>query len=108
GIQEEEARREALQPLNFGALMVRQNLCDGMVAGSQHTTADTLRSAIRIIGPAPGISTVSSFFLMAMTQQQYGSHGALIYADCGVVPYPSAVELADIAIASAQSAAIFL
>src|SRR5438874_1289565 len=58
GIQKEEAQREALEPLNFGALMVRANMSDGMVAGARHTTAETLRSAIRIIGPAPGMTTV--------------------------------------------------
>ncbi|HET6266372.1 MAG TPA: phosphate acetyltransferase [Acidobacteriota bacterium] len=108
GISTDEAARESQQVLNFGALMVKRKHCDGMVAGARHTTADTLRSAIRIIGPSPGINTVSSFFLMALPKPDYGDHGALIYADCGVMPDPTAAELADIAIASTSSAQLFL
>ncbi|HET6267164.1 MAG TPA: phosphate acyltransferase, partial [Acidobacteriota bacterium] len=56
GISTDEAARESQQVLNFGALMVKRKHCDGMVAGARHTTADTLRSAIRIIGPRPGMN----------------------------------------------------
>lgn len=108
GVPYEEAARESQQVMNFGALMVRRKICDGMVGGAIHPTADTLRSAIRIIGPRPGIGIISSFFIMALPRTDYGHNGALIYADCGVVPYPSFQELADIAIASASSARAFL
>lgn len=108
GVQYEEAAAESQQVMNFGALMVKQKVCDGMVGGAKHTTADTLRSAIRIIGPAAGIKTVSSFFLMALPRPEYGDEGVLIYADCGVVPYPTSAELADIAIAAAANARLFL
>jgi phosphate acetyltransferase len=108
GIQREEAEQESKQLLNFGAFMVRQKMCHGMVAGAAHTTADTLRSAIRIVGLKPGMNTVSSFFLMALPQTEFGKEGALIYADCGVVPYPTSQELAEIAISSAESARLFL
>jgi phosphate acetyltransferase len=108
GLQYEEAAVESQQVMNFGALMVKQKICDGMVAGVRHTTADTLRSAIRIVGPAPGIKTVSSFFLMALPRPEYGDEGVLVYADCGVVPYPTSAELADIAVSAAASARLFL
>lgn len=108
GIQAEEAAKESRDVMNFGALMVRQKICDGMVAGAVHPTADTIRSALRIVGPQTGISTISSFFLMALPKPGYGEGGVLVYADCGVVPYPDAQELADIAIASGDSARIFL
>ena len=108
GIQYEEAEKESRSIMNFGALMVRQKMCDGMVAGACHPTSDTIRSALRIVGPRPGISTISSFFLMSLPKPDYGESGVLIYADCGVVPYPDAQELADIAIASAESAQAFL
>lgn len=108
GVQYDEAAAQSQQVMNFGALMVKRKVCDGMVGGAKHTTADTLRSAIRVIGPQPGIKTVSSFFLMALPRTDYGDDGVLIYADCGVVPYPTAAELADIAISSAASARLFL
>src|SRR5262249_29118250 len=107
GIQQEEAEKESRHVMNFGALMVRARQCDGMVGGACHTTADTLRSAIRIIGPKQGIGIVSSFFLMALPKPDFGDEGTLIYADCGVVPYPDSQQLADIAISSAESAKQF-
>jgi phosphate acetyltransferase len=108
GVQFEEAQQLSEKPLNFGALMVKKRICDGMVAGATHTTADTLRSAIQIIGPKPGVSLVCSFFLMSLKQQEFGQSGNMIYADCGVVPYPSPAELAEIAMLSAESARLFL
>jgi phosphate acetyltransferase len=108
GVQLEEAQQLSVKPLNFGALMVKKNLCDGMVAGATHTTADTLRSAIQVIGPRQDVSLVCSFFVMSLGKREFGSNGSMIYADCGVVPYPSSSELAEIALLSAQSAQLFL
>ncbi len=108
GVQWEEAYELSRKPMNFGALMVKNRTCDGMVAGAIHSTADTLRSAIQVIGPRPGISIVCSFFLMALPDSKFGIEGTLLYADCAVVPYPSSAELADIAILSAQNARLFL
>ncbi|HEY5445027.1 MAG TPA: phosphate acyltransferase, partial [Pyrinomonadaceae bacterium] len=76
---------------------------DGSVAGATNTTAHTVRAALHCIGVRAGFKLVSSFFLMSLPTNQFGHNGALIYADCGVVIEPSAAELAEIALASADS-----
>lgn len=108
GIAPDEARRQMLDPLYFGNMMVRQGRADGSVAGATHTTAETVRAAIQIIGMRQGFRLVSSFFIMALPTPTYGAQGALIYADCGVVVDPSPSELAEIALASAHSARVLL
>ncbi len=108
GISREEARRAALDPLTFSALMVRAGDADGTVAGALHTTAETMRAALRIIGAAPGVRTVSSFFLMTVSDASMGESGSFIFADCGLVVDPTDDQLADIAILSADSARILM
>lgn len=91
--------RTALQaPLFFGASLVANGYADGCVAGSMATTADVIRAAIRCIGLKQDSSIVSSIFLMALPNGK-----VLTYADCGVVPYPDRIQLADIAIESART-----
>jgi phosphate acetyltransferase len=99
----DEARRQLADPLYFGNLMVRAGKADGSVAGASNTTAHTVRSALTTIGLAEGFNLVSSFFIMVVPDRSFGDDGAMIYADCGVVANPTAAQLAEIAIASAES-----
>jgi phosphate acetyltransferase len=103
GMMADEARTLVADPLYYGNLLVRLGKADGSVAGATNTTSHTVRAALHCIGVRPGFKLVSSFFLMALPDTSAGDGGALIYADCGVVIEPSAAELAEIAIASADS-----
>jgi len=108
GITEEEARATAVQPLYFADLMVAAGDADGSVGGATHSSADTVRAALHCLGLEKGWSTVSSFFLMVLPREEFGERGALLYADCGVVPDPSSQQLADIALQTAENTRAFL
>jgi len=103
GLMADEARTLVSDPLYYGNLMVRLGQADGSVAGATNTTSHTVRAALHCIGVRPGFKLVSSFFLMSTPRSEFGQDGALIYADCGVVIDPSAAELAEIALAAADS-----
>lgn len=97
GLEFTQAQETLKQPLYFGAMMVREGMADGSVAGSLSTTADVLRAGILVIGLAEGVSIVSSFFMMVFPHKVY------TFADCGVVPDPDPQQLADIAITTAEN-----
>mgnify|MGYP003619684799 FL=1 len=91
-------------PRFFAAMLVSQGRVDGMVAGSNSPTSQVLRAAILVIGPKEGLKTVSSSFIMITNTPEFGDNGVFIYSDGGVIPNPTALQLADIAISSAEKA----
>jgi phosphate acetyltransferase len=101
GWTDEMARERLADPITVGTMMLQQDEVDGLVAGAEHTTADTVRPALQIVGTAAGSSLVSSVFFMCLPDE------VLVYGDCAINPQPSAAELADIAIQSAGSAVAF-
>ncbi len=103
GVTEKAAAQIARRPLYFATLMVAAGDADGFVGGAATSTAETVRAALHSIGAAPGVRTVSGFFIMALPDRQPGHHGLFIFADCAVVVSPSAGELADIAISAAAT-----
>jgi phosphate acetyltransferase len=99
-----DAAAETLQNyLYVAAMLVKEGLAHGYVAGAANATANVIRSALQVLKTKPGIRTLSSCFLMVVPDCEHGIDGMFIYADCGVVPNPSAAQLADIAIISAQT-----
>ncbi len=108
GMTEPEALETAKVPRVFAGLMVAAGDADGSVGGALSTTAETVRAALWTIGTAPGISLVSSFFLIASPDTNLGADGACLFADCAVVPEPTPAQLADIAIATAENARALL
>lgn len=105
GITIEDARKTVLNPLYLGCLLIKNGDADGQVSGALHTTGDVLRAAFQVIKPKKGISVVSGAFLMMLPEgSPYGTDNILVFADCAVVPNPTAPELAQIAVSAAETA----
>jgi len=102
GMTIEKARDEVCHKTTFGILMLASGLADGLVSGASHTTAETLRPALQIIGVQEDVSLASSFFFMLTPDEQ-----VYFFADCAFVVDPSSNELAQIALATANSAKTF-
>ncbi|HNX60783.1 MAG TPA: phosphate acyltransferase, partial [Spirochaetota bacterium] len=104
GVTIEKAREIMKDPIYFGTMMIQMGDADGLVSGAEHSTADTIRPALQIIKTKPGISVVSGCFIMLVPNCTLGDNGTFIFADCAVNPDPTADQLAEIAISSAQTA----
>ncbi len=105
GISIEDARKQAGNPLYLGCLMIKAGHADCMVAGALAPTSHVLRAAFQVLKTKPGISVVSGAFIMLLPEHlHYGTDHMLIFADCAVVPDPTAAELAQIAISTAATA----
>lgn len=101
GMDETQAKDLMLDVSYFGTMMVYKGDADGMVSGAVHTTAHTIRPSLQFVKTKPGVTTVSSVFFMLLDDR------VLVYGDCAIVPNPTASELAEIAISSAESAQSF-
>ena len=108
GMTREKADASVREPLCFANMMVREGHADGSVAGAVNTTANVVRSAIQILGLAPGSTLVSSFFLMMLCKPFHNLKGGMIFSDCGLVIDPDAAQLSQIALAAASSAEVLL
>src|ERR1700688_3200967 len=111
GVSLDEARDIARRPLYFAALSVAAGDADGTVGGAANTTSETVRAALHAIGLAPDAKVVSSFFVMLIPERpglDLGPSGALLFADCAVMPDPNSEELAEIARATAENASALL
>ncbi|GFE59189.1 phosphate acetyltransferase [Geobacter sp. AOG1] len=110
GMTREEAEKTLTAPDNlyYAGMMVREGDAGGEVAGATGTTGNVLKAAFQTVGTAPGIKTVSSFFLMITKTPSFGENGIILFADCAVNPNPDAQALAEIAVATARNCKSFL
>ncbi len=108
GYPQKTTERLLHDPLNFAAMLVGSGYADAMVAGLNHSTEDVILSSQMFVGLAKGVDSPSSYFVMDVPNWKGGEDGLIVFADCAVVPNPSAEELAGIALSSAASARALL
>ena len=108
GVTQVEALAVARKPLYFASLMVGAGDADGSVGGAVNSTAETVRAALHCVGPDPRARLVSSVFIMALQDLSLGHNGLMAFADCAVVIDPNPMQLADIAIATAESTRVLI
>ena len=104
----EQAQQQSLDPLCFADLMLQAGDADGSIAGAIYTTVDRVRSALQIVGVKPGFKSVSSFMLMLFEADHHDPKQAMLFADCALIVDPDAAQLAEIAVATVQSAQQFI
>ncbi|MCB2099345.1 MAG: phosphate acetyltransferase [Rhodobacterales bacterium] len=105
GVSREDAEDKLREPLHYANMMVRMGEADGTVAGAYYKSADVVRAAVQVIGTAPGFSLASSFFIMMLCEPHHDpAHAALVLADCAMNVDPDSAQLAQIAMAAADSA----
>ncbi|MBQ7279947.1 MAG: phosphate acetyltransferase [Bacteroidales bacterium] len=104
GMQMDEAMRLVEDPLYLACLLIKNGEADGEVAGARNATGDVLRPAFQIVKTQPGVSVVSGAYIMILKDKHYGENGMMVFADCAATPCPTAAELGQIAVVSAQTA----
>ena len=104
GMQMDEAMRLVEDPLYLACLLIKNGDADGEVAGARNATGDVLRPAFQIVKTQPGVSVVSGAYIMILKDKHYGENGMMVFADCAATPCPTAAELGQIAVVSAQTA----
>lgn len=108
GMTLDQAYEGIIDPLRWGAMMVRTGEADAMVAGAENTTANVLLASFHIIKTKPGIKSASSCFVMVTDKTSLGAHGSFVFSDCATIPEPTAEQLAEIAEEAADSCRLFL
>lgn len=106
GLTPEDAEKLLAQDIYYGPMMIYMGDADGEVSGAEHTTADTVRPALQIVKTAPGISVVSGAMVMVTRKEELGHKGVFVFADVAITPNPTAEQLAEIAICSAETARV--
>lgn len=103
GMTLDESLKKIEDPLYYGAVMVDMGVANGVVAGAVRKTSEVMRSALQVIGPAEGVSIVSSSFVMIIPDYEFGQRGIYLFADCAVNKFPDSEQLAEIAFQTART-----